>query len=304
MVFFCTRLCDEARHIITNDPATTHLLQVLLLPGFWALRVHSLAHFLWTHHLRLPALLLMFLIRILFSIEIHPGATIGKYVVVDHGTGVVIGETAVVGDNVLIFQGVTLGGTGHNVGHKRHPTIGPNCIIGCNACVLGNITVAHDCRIGANSVVTRNATNPYCTLVGAPARCVKRRTIEGEQLPCAMAGEEVPDSHRLDHNALPDFIGEARRALVQLQRAVEKHHKGTAEFKSAVRRVQSLAALSEAGGEQFTPQMGHSRPATPLIDVAQSSTSDDIADLAERLDAWRCMDSPDDISVAFTPSEI
>lgn len=136
-----------------RDPAARHWLQIILLyPGVRAIFWYRIAHFFWKIHFKFLAESIMFLIRRRYSIDIHPGATIGKRLFIDHGSGVVIGETAIIGDDCTIYHGVTLGGRGTAHG-KRHPTIGNNVMIGAGAQLLGNITIGNDVRIGANSTV-------------------------------------------------------------------------------------------------------------------------------------------------------
>src|SRR5581483_1414537 len=140
--------------------------------GLHAVWFHHITHWLWKHHLYLFGRLLSQITRLFTGIEIHPGAQLGRRFFIDHGMGVVIGETAVVGDDVTLYQGVTLGGTGKEQG-KRHPTIGNNVVIGGGAKVLGNITVGNNCRVGAGSVVTRNVPDDF-TVVGVPGHIIFR----------------------------------------------------------------------------------------------------------------------------------
>ncbi|MBE9156713.1 serine O-acetyltransferase [Nodosilinea sp. LEGE 06152] len=194
-------------HIVfERDPAARNWLEVLTCyPGFHALALHRFSHWLW--HLGLPLVprLISHLARFLTGIEIHPGATIGKAVFIDHGMGVVIGETAIVGDYALIYQGVTLGGTGKEIG-KRHPTLGDNVVVGAGAKVLGNIYIGHNVRIGAGSVVLREVPSD-CTVVGVPGRVVYR------------AGERVDP---LEHGSLPDSEAQVIRALLDRIELLEK----------------------------------------------------------------------------------
>ena len=156
-----------------KDPAAKGFLEVLLLyQGLHALISHRIAHFFYKLHLFFPARLISQVSRHLTGIEIHPGAQIGRGFFIDHGMGVVIGETAIIGDNVLLYQGVTLGGTGLEKG-KRHPTIGNNVVIGTGAKVLGNITVGDNSYIGANAVVIKDVP-PNSTVVGVPGRITKQ----------------------------------------------------------------------------------------------------------------------------------
>lgn len=165
----------------TYDPAARSYLEVFLLyPGFKAVLFHRVAHFL--HRLRLPLLprLISEVARFLTGIEIHPGARLGHGVVIDHGMGVVIGETAIVGDEVLIYQGVSLGGTSLNP-VKRHPTIGNRVVLGAGAKILGDITIGEGSRVGANSVVIESVP-AHSTVVGIPARVIRRGVKPGEEL--------------------------------------------------------------------------------------------------------------------------
>lgn len=170
---FIKQLQEDVNCIRERDPAASSLAEVLLLyPGLKAVRSHRKAHWLYTHNLRFLARCVSQASARKTNIEIHPGAKIGKRFFIDHGTGVVIGETAEIGDDVTIYQGVTLGGTGKDVG-KRHPTVGSGVMIGAGAKVLGPFTVGDNTNIAAGSVVL-NAIPPNCTAVGTPARVVKR----------------------------------------------------------------------------------------------------------------------------------
>jgi len=156
-----------------RDPAARSNIEVLLCyPGLHAVLWHKLAHGLWRRRLYLPGRMVSYLSRWLTGIEIHPGARIGRRLIIDHGMGVVIGETAVVGDDVYLYHQVTLGGTSSERG-KRHPTVGSNVIIGAGAKVLGDIMVGNGARIGANAVVVQDV-QPDMTVVGIPARPVER----------------------------------------------------------------------------------------------------------------------------------
>lgn len=185
------------------DPAAKSYLEIVLCyPGLHALWLHKFAHLLYK--LRFPIIprLVNYISRFLTGIDIHPGAQIAAGVFIDHGSGVVIGETAIVGSGSLIFQGVTLGGTGKESG-KRHPTIGKNVVIGAGAKVLGNITVEDHVRVGAGSVVMRNVP-AGCTVVGIPGKVVK-------------AGDIASDSveQMLEHNQMPDPIAKVFSVLLE-----------------------------------------------------------------------------------------
>ena len=162
---------EDIDSILARDPAAgSRLMVILCYPGLHAVWIQRITSRLWRAKLRLIARLLSQFARLVTGIEIHPGATIGRRVFIDHGSGVVIGETAIVGDDVTLYQGVTLGGTGHERG-KRHPTLREGVLVGSNAQVLGNICVGENSRVGAGSVVLRDVP-PNSTVVGVPAHIV------------------------------------------------------------------------------------------------------------------------------------
>lgn len=164
---------NDIRVIFERDPAARSVAEIILCyPGFHAIRFHHAAHWLWMHEFKVLARFLSHVSRTLTGIEIHPGATIGAGFFIDHGMGVVIGETTEIGENVTLYHGVTLGGTTWNKG-KRHPTIEDNVIIGAGAAVLGNIRVGRNSKIGSGSVVNRDVP-PNSTVVGIPGRVVYR----------------------------------------------------------------------------------------------------------------------------------
>src|SRR5690606_20468146 len=168
------RLRQDIDAIFERDPAARGLLEVLFCyPGFHAVQMYRVANFLWRHRLRFLARLLSHIARFLTGVEIHPAATIGAGIFIDHGMGVVIGETAEIGDNVTIYQGAVLGGRGMAKG-KRHPTIGNNVVIAAGAKILGSFKVGDHARIGAGAVVLKDVP-PYCTVVGVPGRIVRER---------------------------------------------------------------------------------------------------------------------------------
>ena len=194
-------LREDVQTVFARDPAARSLLEVLFCyPGLHALRFHRVAHFLWQHRLRFTARLLSHVSRFLTGIEIHPGARIGRRFFLDHGMGVVIGETAEIGDDVLIYQGVVLGGTSLEK-RKRHPTIGNNVVIGAAAILLGPITLGNGARVGANSVVVKSVP-PGATVVGVPGRIVE---------------EKRPPVIDLEHGNLPDPVSEAIRQVLDEQ---------------------------------------------------------------------------------------
>src|SRR5216684_5856317 len=173
MTSFFRSAREDVAAVFASDPAARSYLEVLLLyPGLHAVWMHHLSHWLWRHDMRFPARYISQLSRFFTGIEIHPGAELGRRLFIDHGTGTVIGETAIVGDDVTLYQGVTLGGTGKEKG-KRHPTLGNNIQIGSGAKLLGNITIGDNCRVGAGSVVLRSVP-ANSTIVGVPGHIVLR----------------------------------------------------------------------------------------------------------------------------------
>lgn len=212
--------------VFERDPAARNWLEVLVCyPGLQALGFHRVAHWLWTLGLPFVPRLISHMSRFLTGIEIHPGASIGCGVFIDHGMGVVIGETAIVGDYSLIYQGVTLGGTGKESG-KRHPTLGDNVVVGAGAKVLGNIQIGNNVRIGAGSVVLRGVPS-NCTVVGIPGRVVYR------------AGERVDP---LEHGSLPDSEAQVIRALVDRIEALEAQLQDLAAHKAVSKQLQPVSA--------------------------------------------------------------
>jgi serine O-acetyltransferase len=205
----------DVKSALERDPAARSSLEILLLyPGLHAVWIHRITHWLWKHDAKLPARWLSQLARWLTGIEIHPGATIGSGLFIDHGMGVVIGETAEVGRDVTLYHGVTLGGTSLNKG-KRHPTLGDRVTVGAGAKVLGNILIGSDSRIGANAVVVKSVPE-NSVVVGVPGQIVKRSQPH--------KASDAPD---LNHSSLPDIIGVTLKELMQrvedLEGQVEGH---------------------------------------------------------------------------------
>ena len=227
-------LAADYRIIFERDPAARNWLEVLLCyPGFQALLCHRVAHTL--HRLGLPVLprLISQLSRWLTGVEIHPGARIGEGVFIDHGMGVVIGETAIVGNYCLIYQGVTLGGTGKESG-KRHPTLGENVVVGAGAKVLGNLLIGNNVRIGAGSVVLRDVP-PDCTVVGIPGRILYR------------SGVRV---NPLDHNQMPDSEARVIRTLLDRIDALEDQLQELIDQRGTPAPVLSAPVLSAEEGDR------------------------------------------------------
>jgi serine O-acetyltransferase len=197
---------EQIDTIFREDPAAKSVLEILFCyPGFHAILFHRLAHKLYKAGFTTLARIISQISRFLTGIEIHPGAQIGRRFFIDHGMGVVIGETTVIGDDCLLYQGVTLGGTGKERG-KRHPTLGHHVVVGSGAKVLGNITIGNHVRIGAGSVVLKSVPD-HSTVVGVPGRIVRSR----------LDNEEV-----LEHAKLPDPEGQAIEQLTQRVEQLER----------------------------------------------------------------------------------
>ncbi|WP_432645617.1 serine O-acetyltransferase [Methanobrevibacter sp.] len=204
-------LKDEIKAVKEKDPAARSTLEIFLCyPGFYGLLMHRVSHWLWNHSFKLLARMNSNLARFITGIEIHPGATFGKRVFIDHGMGVVVGETAVVGDDVLIYQGVILGGTSTEK-TKRHPTIEKGVIIGAGAKVMGNITIGEYSKIGTGAVVLKDVPSES-TCVGVPGRIVKRKGVPHEKVD-------------LDHNKLPDPVADAIRTITKHLQENDEHIK-------------------------------------------------------------------------------
>ena len=207
-----TQIARDLHAVFERDPAATSRLEVFLTySGFHALLAHRISHWLWNCRIPLLPRVISQLARWLTGVEIHPGATIGAGFFIDHGMGVVIGETTEIGDYVTLFQGVTLGGTGKERG-KRHPTLGNHVVVGAGAKVLGGIRIGDNVKVGANAVVLRSVP-PNSTVVGNPGRIVK---YDGERLPEAT----------MDHTNIPDPIAERfdamEQELIVLRKKVEE----------------------------------------------------------------------------------
>jgi len=211
-------LREDIRTIFKRDPAARNVAEILFsYPGFHAVIIHRIAYMLWLSRMYFLGRLASHIGRFLTGIEIHPGAKIGRAFFIDHGMGVVIGETAEVGDNVTLYHGVTLGGTTWQKG-KRHPTIGSNVVIGAGAKVLGPVHIGANTRIGANSVVL-NDIPPNSIVVGIPGKVVFR--VEGERR-IALDKEFMPDPQGRAIASLLERVGELESRLNRIEEAEEK----------------------------------------------------------------------------------
>lgn len=223
------RIREDVAAVRERDPAARSTLEVLLCyPGVHALVMHRIAHGLWRRGLRTPGRFVSHLGRLFTGIEIHPGATIGRRVFIDHGMGVVIGETAEVGDDCTIYQGVTLGGTSLTRGAKRHPTLGRGVVVGAGAKVLGGFTVGEGARVGSNSVVVKTVP-PGATAVGIPARIVGDDVEARREAHAARMGfsayavtQGADDPLSVALHQLIDHVAEQDHRIEQLLAVVER----------------------------------------------------------------------------------
>ncbi len=195
---------EDVTCVFARDPAARNLMEVLLAyPGVHAVLLHRVAHRLWKADWKLAARVLAAFARWLTHVDIHPGATIGRRFFIDHGAGVVIGETTEIGNDVTLYHGVTLGGTTWNK-EKRHPTLGDNVLVGAGAKILGAITLGNHVRIGANSVVVKDVP-PCCTVIGIPGRIIQQKGVKIQN----------PHGIDLDHHLVPDPVGKAINCLIE-----------------------------------------------------------------------------------------
>lgn len=214
-----SRIREDIRTVFGKDPAARSVLEVLLFyPGMHAIWGHRMAGLLWRWRLKLAARMVSHLARFFTAIEIHPGARIGRRFFIDHGFGVVIGETAEIGDDVLMYQGVVLGGTSLEKG-KRHPTIGNNAVLGAGAILLGPITVGEGARVGAGSVVLHDV-EPHTVVVGVPAR--------------ASTGVKSDQIRELEHGKLPDPVANAIQFVLSENEAMRTRMKKLEHLEGAL----------------------------------------------------------------------
>ena len=233
--------------VLERDPAARNRLEVLLTyPGVHALIFHRISHGLWKKQFRFTARLLSFFGRLISNVDIHPGAQIGARLFIDHGAGVVIGEPAIIGDDVTLYHGVTLGGTSWNKG-KRHPTLDAGVMVGAGAKILGNITLGKGSRVGANSVVVEDVPES-CTVVGIPGKVVRLR----------QAGELNPYGIDLDHHLIPDPVGRAISCMLERMDALEaKVQQSTPEERYADCDKDNDICLNDCPGGQVANNVSH-----------------------------------------------
>lgn len=224
------RIRQDIQAVFDRDPAARNVLEVVFCyPGFHAILIYRVAHWLWKHQCRFLGRLVSQFGRGMTGIEIHPGATIGDRLFIDHGMGVVIGETAEIGNNVTIYQGATLGGTGKEKG-KRHPTIGDNVVIGAGAKVLGGFKVGDNAKVGAGAVVLKEVP-ANCTVVGVVGRVVVYNGLR--------VGQE------LNHGDIPDPEAEMLKCMLRSLESMERKIETLEEEISVMRGTSPTSATSE-----------------------------------------------------------
>ncbi|HVZ42966.1 MAG TPA: serine O-acetyltransferase [Ramlibacter sp.] len=239
-----SRIRSDIQCILDRDPAARSTWEVLTCyPGLHALVLHRLAHRLWLRGLRWLGRFVSQFSRWLTGIEIHPGATIGNGVFIDHGMGIVIGETAEIGDGCTIYQGVTLGGTSLTKGAKRHPTLGRNVVVGAGAKILGGFVVGDNAAVGSNAVVTKPVP-PGATAVGIPARIIQAEDSERREAAAARMGFSAYGVTQSD-----DPLSQAMKGLID---SASSHEHQIALLWQALERVQHAKA-----GEECVPEEAH-----------------------------------------------
>ena len=216
-------LVRDFRVIFERDPAARSALAVVLTyPGFHAVVLHRLAHQLYRWGLTMPARMIALFSRFLTGVEIHPAAQIGPGFFIDHGMGVVIGETTIIGSDVTLYQGVSLGGTGKERGQKRHPTLGNHVLVGAGAKILGNVTIGEGVRVGSNAVVLRSIP-PHSTVVGIPGRVV--RSIENGYPEWTLNHQDMPDPTQERLDLLERAVDALTREVARLRGPSSEDHK-------------------------------------------------------------------------------
>ncbi|KOR08833.1 serine O-acetyltransferase [Pseudomonas stutzeri] len=254
------RMREDIQSVFHRDPAARNAFEVLTCyPGLHAIWIHRLSHWLWTHEWKWLARMSSNLGRWLTGVEIHPGARIGRRFFIDHGMGIVIGETAEIGDDVTLYHGVTLGGTSWNKG-KRHPTLEDGVIVGAGAKILGPFTVGAGAKIGSNAVVTREVP-PGATAVGIPGRVIVKSSDEQEAKRKAIAEKIGFDAYGVSED-MPDPVARAIGQLLDHVQAVEERLEGMCGALKALGSDYCAKELPELREEDFVevkPDTGEAR---------------------------------------------
>ena len=238
---FIATIREDIRAVKRNDPAAQSGLVIFLsYPGLHAKWMHTPEHWLWSHGMRGPARVISQITRHFTGVEIHPAAQIGRRLFIDHAMGIVIGETTVIGDDCVLYQGVTLGGTGNETG-KRHPTLGNHVTVGTGAKVLGNITIGDGARIGGNAAVVKDVP-PNCTVVGVPGRIVRQNG-------CRVTEEQFDKRERREYMADP--VAEAsmqnRERIAENQKRIDELMAQVDALQTQIVQLQSLVTWLDNG---------------------------------------------------------
>ena len=253
------RVREDIQSVFHRDPAARNALEVLTCyPGLHAVWLHRLAHGLWTSGWKWLARLVSNFGRWMTGIEIHPGARIGRRFFIDHGMGIVIGETAEIGDDVTLYQGVTLGGTTWNKG-KRHPTLGNNVVVGAGAKVLGPFTVGEGAKVGSNAVVTKEVP-PGATVVGIPGRIIMREDTEQQAKRQAMAEKLGFDAYGVSQD-MPDPVARAIGQLLDHLQAVDGRLEGMCQALTALGSDYCAKRISPGSRTRMAIRPRNARPA-------------------------------------------
>ncbi|WP_158774745.1 serine O-acetyltransferase [Cobetia sp. L2A1] len=278
-----TRLREDINSVFARDPAARNAFEVLTnYPGLHALLAHRINHWLWRHNAKWLARTGSTLMRWLTGIEIHPGATIGRRFFIDHGMGVVIGETALIGDDVTLYHGVTLGGTTWNAG-KRHPTLGDGVIVGAGAKILGPFTVGAGAKVGSNAVVTREVP-PGATVVGIPGKIVKRAEPDVDDAPDVDPESREAMKEKFGFDAygmgqeMPDPVARSMHAMLDHMHAVDKRIEqmcGTLRKLDASYRAGHLPELNDADFAQLIDELGPCGGDTVAVKASKASNASD-----------------------------
>jgi serine O-acetyltransferase len=237
-------ISEDIQTVFAKDPAARSLLEVLTYPGLHALWLHRIGNALWRRKIQLPARIISQLSRFLTGIEIHPGATIGRRFFIDHGMGIVIGETAIIGDDVLLYHQVTLGGTSL-VKTKRHPTLGNGVLVGMGAKILGPISIGDHCKIGANAVVNKDIPD-NCTVVGIPGRIVRRdgQRHEEDYAMLGLSGGASADSGVMDN--IINRVDPQDTTIRHLSQRIELLEQHSEKLEELIARIEAHEGLHHA----------------------------------------------------------
>lgn len=245
------RLREDISCVFARDPAARNSFEVLTTyPGVHALLLHRVSHFFWNIHLKWLARLISYLARLITGIEIHPGAKIGRRFFIDHGMGVVIGETAVIGDDVTLYHGVTLGGTSWSKG-KRHPTLGNDVVVGAGAKVLGPITLHEGARVGSNAVVVKDVPE-YATVVGIPGHIVSPKSKDTLSEKREAFAKKIGFDAYGTSSGMPDPVANAIDIMLDHIQAMDTQMQNMCKSLKSLGTELDMVKLPDLGGCEIT----------------------------------------------------